>query len=50
MVIVGGLISVLFSKAEANAQKAYAGAGSVATEVISAMRTVQAFNLQDIAV
>lgn len=50
MLAVGGAISVIFTQSEANAQKAYSAAGTIANEMIGGMRTVQSFNLQQIAV
>lgn len=50
MVVMTGAATMMSQKAEASAQKAYGSAGAVANEIIGGMRTVQAFNLQQMAV
>lgn len=47
---VGALIGIVFTKAEQQTQAAYAGAGAIANEMIGGMRTVQSFNLHEVAV
>lgn len=43
LAIAGGIISVLTAKFTSKEQKEYAGAGAVAEEVLSSIRTVVAF-------
>lgn len=50
MAIVGGIAGMIFAKAEEMTQKSYSGAGTVATEAIGGMRTVQSFNFHTIMV
>lgn len=47
---VGAVVGMIFTKAEQQSQAAYAGAGSIANEMIGGMRTVQSFNLHAVAV
>ena len=44
LIVSGACIAIFLSTATAKAQEAYAAAGGIAQEVLSAIRTVQAFN------